>query len=41
MKAQYAQMDMSGQKAYVQSQAMNFIQNQAPCSNMNKKGGAW
>ena len=38
MRMQYAQMDMQSQKAYVQTQAVNFIQNQAPCSNMNKKG---
>ena len=38
MKMEYAQMDMPSQQAYIRSNAVNFIQNQAPCSNMNKKG---
>ena len=37
MRVQYAQMEVSQQKAWVQTQAVNFVQNQAPCSNMNKK----
>ncbi len=38
MKMQYVSMDTTSQKAYIKNQAVNFIQNQAPCSNMNKKG---
>lgn len=38
MRVQYACMDVTSQKAYVQTQARTFVQNQAPCSNMNFKG---
>lgn len=38
MKMEYASMDVTAQKSYIRSQAVNFVQNQAPCSNMNQKG---
>ncbi len=37
MKMEYANLDASEQKAYVSSNAVRFVQNQAPCSNMSKK----
>ena len=39
MRMQYSNMDVQAQRSYVQSQAVNFIQNQAPCKNMTKKKG--
>jgi hypothetical protein len=37
MKYEYAQMGAMEQKAYISSNAVNFVQNQAPCSNMMNK----
>jgi hypothetical protein len=37
MKAEYSKMDVVSQKEYVSSKAREFVRNQAPCSNMNKK----
>ena len=37
MRNEYAQMDFNMQKAYIQKNAVEFVQNQAPCSNMSKK----
>jgi hypothetical protein len=37
MRNEYASMDAQSQQAYIRSNAVTFIQNQAPCSNMNKK----
>ena len=37
MRMEYEAMDSSCQKEYIESKARNFVQNQAPCSNMNKK----
>lgn len=37
MKSEYAMMDRESQKCYIQSNAVNFVQNQAPCSNMSTK----
>jgi hypothetical protein len=34
---EYANVDMAQQKAWVSSNAVNFVQNQAPCSNMSQK----
>jgi len=30
-------MDVNSQKAYISSNAVNFVQNQAPCQNMMSK----
>ena len=38
IKMQYASMDATNQEVYIKNQAVNFIQNQAPCSKMNEKG---
>jgi len=37
MKSEYANMDNISQKAYIQRNAVEFIQQSAPCYNMNKK----
>lgn len=44
MKQEYEELDEGGgggggqkKKAYLKSKAVTFVQNQAPCSNMNKK----
>ena len=37
MKAEYMGMDVVQQRSYVASKASQFVKNQAPCSNMNKK----
>jgi hypothetical protein len=37
MKMEYGNLDISQQKAWVSSNAVNFVQNQAPCSNMSQK----
>lgn len=30
-------MDVGQQRAYISSNAVQFVQNQAPCANMSKK----
>lgn len=37
LKMEYANIDVNQQKAWVSSNAVNFVQNQAPCSNMSQK----
>ena len=37
MKQEYQKMDLLAQKDYVASKAREFVRNQAPCLNMNKK----
>lgn len=37
MRMEYAQMDVQSQKAYVSKNAVNFVQNSAPCQNMAQK----
>jgi hypothetical protein len=37
MKEEYLKMDANSQKQYVSNKAREFVRNQAPCSNMNKK----
>jgi hypothetical protein len=37
MKMEYASLDTNEQKAWVSKNAVNFVQNQAPCSNMSRK----
>lgn len=33
MRSEWAQMDTVSQKAYVEMNAVNFVQNSAPCQN--------
>ena len=37
MRQEYEQMDFGAQQAYVQRNAVEFVQNSAPCTNMYKK----
>jgi len=37
MRGAYAAMDESMQKEYIETNARDFVRNQAPCSNMNRK----
>ena len=37
MRMEYEQMDFSAQKAYVSKNAVQFVQNSAPCNNMASK----
>jgi hypothetical protein len=37
MRAEYMNMGMQEQQSYVASKAREFVKNQAPCSNMNRK----
>lgn len=37
MKMEYSNMNATQQKAYISNNAVNFVQNQAPCSNMAYK----
>lgn len=37
MQMEYASLDVSKQQAWVSQNAVQFVQNQAPCSNMSKK----
>lgn len=37
MKSQYAQMDFEQQRQFVSYNAVNFVQNSAPCQNMASK----
>jgi hypothetical protein len=37
MKMEYASLDTNQQQAWVSKNAVSFVQNQAPCSNMSKK----
>lgn len=41
MKMEYANIDASQQKAWVSSNAVNFVQSQAPCSNKAYKNMMW
>ena len=36
MRMEYGKMDQNAQKNYISSNAMEFVRNQAPCSNMNR-----
>jgi hypothetical protein len=40
MKAEYEQMEVSEQRAYIETKGRDFVRNQAPCNNMYKKS-AW
>jgi hypothetical protein len=37
MRSEWAVMEVEQQNAYISSNAMEFIKNQAPCSNMYRK----
>ena len=37
MRNEYAAMDFQSQQAYVQRNAVEFVQKSAPCTNMSKK----
>ena len=37
MKMEYASLDVGQQKEWVSKNAVKFVQNQAPCSNISKK----
>lgn len=37
MRSEWSQMDTVSQKAYVQMNAVNFVQNSAPCQNQAYK----
>lgn len=41
MKYQYAQLDSESQKEFVSINAVDFVQNQAPCQNMSFKRAKW
>lgn len=40
MRAEYENMDVSEQRAYIETKGREFVRNQAPCNNMFKKS-AW
>lgn len=37
MQNEYASLNVNQQQAWVSKNAVQFVQNQAPCSNMSKK----
>jgi len=37
MQIEYQKMDIDAKKKYVEKQSIQYIQSQAPCSNMSKK----
>lgn len=37
MRQAYCAMDVQSQQAYISREAVNMVQNQAPCSNMSMK----
>ena len=37
MKMEYANLNVNEQQAWVSKNAVQFVQNQAPCANMSKK----
>lgn len=41
MRNEYANLGENEQQAWVSSNAVRFVQNQAPCSNMSKKAKWW
>ena len=40
MRSNYAKMDVTSQKMYIEDNARDFVRNQAPCSNMLRKARA-
>jgi hypothetical protein len=37
MRSEYANLEGAAQQSYIRQNAVNFVQNSAPCWNINKK----